>query len=104
VIDYGNERLNQIYRDTWPNLGWARMDKIKAGDYVKFLGCTIEQVRWGSNDDPTGILIVGDKYYVEHVHIHSQHTKLELRGIKGKFNSVCFEVTHDTRRNARRIV
>ena len=100
MIDYGNERLNQIYRDTWPNLGWAKMDRIKAGDYVKFLGCSLEQIRWGNNDDPNPILFVGDKYYVEHVHIHSQHTKIELRGVKGKFNSVCFEVTHDTRRNA----
>lgn len=23
MIDYGNEKLNQIFRDTWPNLGWA---------------------------------------------------------------------------------
>ena len=23
-IDYGNEKLNQIFRDTWPNLGWAK--------------------------------------------------------------------------------
>jgi hypothetical protein len=67
------------------------MDKIKAGDTVKYLGCTIEQVRWGSNDDPNGILIVGNKYYVEHVYVHSQHTKIELGGVKGKFNSVCFE-------------
>lgn len=21
---YNNEKLNQIYRDTWPNLGWAK--------------------------------------------------------------------------------
>jgi len=100
VIDYGNERLNQIYRDTWPNLGWALMDRIRAGNTVKFLGCSKEQVQWGNNTDPTGILIVGDKYYVEHVHVHAQHAKIELRGVKGKFNSVCFEVTHDTRRNA----
>jgi hypothetical protein len=27
MIDYGNEKLNQIFNDTWPNLGWAkRMD------------------------------------------------------------------------------
>ena len=65
---------------------------MKAGDYVKFLGCSPEQVKWGSNTDPTGILIVGDIYYVEHVEVHSQHTKIELRGIKGKFNSVCFDV------------
>jgi len=102
MTDYGNERLNQIYRDTWPNLGWARRYmEIKAGCTVKFLGCSKEQVAWGNNDDPNGILIVGDKYYVEHVWVHSQHTKIELRGVpKLKFNSVCFEVVHDTRRNA----
>jgi hypothetical protein len=38
------------------------------------------------------MLIVGDTYYVEHVEVHSQHTKIELRGVKGKFNSVCFDV------------
>lgn len=101
MIDYGNERLNQIYRDTWPNLGWAKRMEIKAGDTVKYLGCSKEQVAWGRNDDPNGILFVGDKYYVEHVWVHSQHTKIELRGVpKLKFNSVCFEVIHDTRRNA----
>jgi hypothetical protein len=100
VIDYGNEKLNQIYRDTWPNIGWAKMDRIRAGNYVKFTGCSPEQVAWGCNDDPNGVLFLGDKYYVEHVYVHSQHTKIELRGIKGKFNSVCFEVTHDPRRNA----
>jgi hypothetical protein len=21
---YENEKLNEIYRDTWPNLGWAK--------------------------------------------------------------------------------
>lgn len=100
MVDYGHYKLNDIYRDTWPNLGWALMDRIKTGNTVKFLGCSKDQIQWGSNDDPTGILIVGDKYYVEHVYVHSQHTKIELRGVKGKFNSVCFEVVHDTRRNA----
>jgi len=65
---------------------------MKYGDIVKFLGCSQEQIRWGSNDDPTGILIVGDKYFVEKVSVHSQHTKIELRGVRGKFNSACFEV------------
>lgn len=23
---YDNEKLNEIYRDTWPNLGWAKKD------------------------------------------------------------------------------
>ena len=89
---YDNDKLNEIYRDTWPNLGWAKRMEIKAGDTVKFIGSTIDQVRWGSNDDPNGKLIVGDKYYVEHVYVHSQHTKIQLRGVLNqKFNSVCFE-------------
>jgi hypothetical protein len=67
------------------------MENFRAGDYAKFLGCSKEQITWGNNTDPTGILIVGDKYYIEHVEIHSQHTKLTLRGVSGKFNSVCFE-------------
>lgn len=74
---------------------------MKSGDHVKFLGCTREQINWGCNDDPNGVLFVGDQYYVEHVHEHSQHTKIELRGVKGKFNSVCFDVLpkRETKRN-----
>ncbi len=66
------------------------MENFRAGNDVKFIGCSKEQILWGNNTDPTGILIVGDKYYVEHVEVHSQHTKLTLRGVYGKFNSVCF--------------
>jgi len=74
---------------------------MKSGDHVKFLGCTSEQIHWGSNDNPNPLLFIGDVYYVEHVYVHSQHTKIELRGLPGKkFNSVCFEVTDDPRRNA----
>jgi len=68
------------------------LPKIKASSTVKYIGCSKEQVAWGNNDDPNGILFVGDRYYVEHVEVRSQHTKIELRGIKGKFNSVCFEL------------
>lgn len=67
------------------------MQQIRAGDTVKFIGCSKEQIAWGNNDDPNSILFVGDRFYVEHVYVHSQHTKIELRGVKGKFNSVCFE-------------
>lgn len=65
---------------------------MKYGDTVRFLGCSQEQINWGGNDDPNPHLFVGDKYFVERVEVHSQHTKIELRGVKGKFNSVCFEV------------
>ena len=33
MIDYGNEKLNQIFRDTWPNLGWAKRMTEFAGNY-----------------------------------------------------------------------
>lgn len=67
------------------------MENFRAGTYVKFIGCSKEQIAWGNNDDPNLVLFVGDKYYVEHVEVHSYHTKLTLRGIYGRFNSVCFE-------------
>lgn len=67
------------------------MCPFKYGDIVVYLGCSTEQVRWGNNDDPNGILIQGDHYFVEGVEVHSQHTKVRLRGVSGKFNSVCFE-------------
>jgi hypothetical protein len=68
------------------------MENFKAGDQVRYLGFTEEPVRWGSNDNPKGLLFEGDIYYVERVEIHYSHTKLHLRGIRGgKFNSTCFE-------------
>ena len=67
------------------------MENFKVGDQVKYLGSTEDQVRWGSNDNPKGLLFEGDIYYVERVEIHSWHTKLYLRGVYGKYNSVCFE-------------
>jgi hypothetical protein len=67
------------------------MGNFRAGNLVRYIGCTQDQINWGSNDDPRGILIEGDKYYVESVDVRSQHTKLTLRGICGRFNSVSFE-------------
>jgi hypothetical protein len=67
------------------------MIDLKSGDKVKFLGCSEVQIQWGGNDDPNGILVVGDEYVIEKVEVHTWHTKLYLKGIKGKFNSSCFE-------------
>lgn len=67
------------------------MENFRSGDSVFYIGCIDEQVRWGNNDDPRGVLMEKQKYYVEKVEIHSQHTKLTLRGVSGKFNSVCFK-------------
>ncbi len=67
------------------------MENFRAGNTVKYIGCSQDQINWGNNDDPRGILIEGDKYYLEKVEVHSMHTKLTLRGVSGRFNSVCFE-------------
>jgi hypothetical protein len=66
------------------------MENFRRGDKAIYLGCTQEQIRWGNNDDPSKTLIEGAMYYVENVEVHSQHTKLTLRGVSGRFNSVCF--------------
>ena len=63
---------------------------FEVGDRVRFIGCSKEQIAWGNNDDPY-MLILDRIYTVEYVEVHSQHTKISLKGIIGKFNSVCFD-------------
>ena len=58
---------------------------------VIYTGATIEQVNWGSNDDPRGILKEGQEYEVENEDVHSWHTKIKLKDIDGVFNSASFE-------------
>jgi len=59
---------------------------------VKYIGSTIEQVRWGSYDNPEGLLEIGKVYQVLHKEVHAWHTKLTLKEFpKLKFNSVSFE-------------
>jgi len=65
--------------------------KIKPGDYVKYNGCSKEQIKWGNNDDPSDQLMINGIYLVEKLDVRSSHTKISLRGIKGRFNSVCFD-------------
>ena len=72
------------------------MMMIKKGDKVKYIGCSKEQILWGNNDDPTGILEVGTTYKVASVDIHSQHTKITLEGFPGRFNRVCFSKEYAT--------
>jgi hypothetical protein len=66
------------------------VENFNLNDRVIYLGCTDEQVNWGNNDDPRKILVEGAVYYIKDVEVHSQHTKLTLHNICGKFNSVCF--------------
>ena len=64
---------------------------FKKGDRIVYLGTCDEQVNWGGNDDPRKVLIEGDIYQIEKIEEHSWHTKLTLRGVPGRFNSVSFE-------------
>lgn len=52
------------------------------------------QVRWGSNDDPRGLLEPGKVYEVKRVDVHTWHTKVFLTDFPGKkFNSVHFKLS-----------
>lgn len=64
---------------------------MKVGDNVRFLGWTKEQVAWGNNDTPY-MLILDRVYEVINVVRHSQHTKVQIKGVLGSFNSVHFQV------------
>jgi hypothetical protein len=66
-------------------------ENFEVGDQVVYLGTTDAQVNWGANTDPRGILNEGNTYIIEDIRVHSQHTKLTLSGIAGRFNSVSFE-------------
>lgn len=57
---------------------------------VTFNGASIEQIRWGGNDDPNPLLEVGKTYEIEDIEVHSWHTKIRLVGIDGKFNDASF--------------
>ena len=60
---------------------------------LTYKGCTIEQVRWGNNDDPRQVLEEGQVYQLEKKEEHKWHTKVKLQGIDGWYNSVCFDDT-----------
>ena len=66
-------------------------DGFVEGTLIVFMGSTIEQVRWGGNDDPKDLLEEGQIYALDHCEIHSYHSKIYLKDFPGKkFNSVCF--------------
>jgi hypothetical protein len=63
-----------------------------------YTGATDAQVRWGGNSDPRGVLIEGRAYTLEHLDVHTWHTKIKLVGIDGWFNSACFEDAKEARK------
>jgi hypothetical protein len=65
--------------------------EIRTGDKVIFVGGTKEQRNWGGCD-PAHHLNEGVTYTVTNVEVKSQHTRIELKGLQGCFNSVLFRV------------
>ena len=80
-----------VVNSKYQKMSVLSMETLKKGDRVIYIGCSDDQVNWGSNDDPRKILIEGATYYVEKVETHNSHTKLHLRGIYCKFDSVLFK-------------
>lgn len=64
---------------------------LKKGDIVKYISATTNQVQWGNNSDPRGILIEFDLYELESVETYNYNAKLKLVGIFGQLNSAHFE-------------
>ncbi|MBC8436973.1 hypothetical protein H8D85_01470 [bacterium] len=63
---------------------------MKVNDKVRYTNATDDQVNWGDNDDPRESLQLNHDYIIRAVDVHSWHTKIQLRGIKGTFNSTHF--------------
>ena len=68
--------------------------EIHIEDEVIFIGGTKEQRNWGGCD-PAYHLITDAKYTVTNVEVKSQHTRIELKGLQGCFNSVLFQVNDE---------
>ena len=73
---------------------------MKKNDVVEYIGCSEEQIKWGSNDDPRSFLILGKEYTIEKVFVQSKHTKIKLYHKMGLFNSVCFKLKNNRLNNS----
>lgn len=68
------------------------MDDFIIGDVIVFNNYSKDVVKWGNNDDPIEKgLLLNNKYTIKNIDVHSWHTKIEIEGFDGKFNSVHFE-------------
>lgn len=57
----------------------------------KFIGTDDYQVKWGNNDDPRPLMVIGQEYTLINKEVHSWHTKYMFKEFPGKkFNSVAF--------------
>ena len=69
------------------------------GSKIKFVGCSDEQIKWASNDDPRFFpaLVPGEVYTIKKIKVHTSYggivwlKEIWLEETKGVFNSMCFE-------------
>ena len=57
---------------------------------VVFTGASEAQIKWGGNDDPNEVCVIGQDYEVESEDVRSWHTKIKLLGVEGTFNGASF--------------
>ena len=63
----------------------------KENDKVVFLGSDEEVNKWGNCDNSNDLLVIGEKYTIDHTEVHSWHTKVFLKEVVGGFNSILFD-------------
>ncbi len=63
-----------------------------SGTIVLYHGTFDEQVRFGGSDDPRPLCKKRVRYTVDHTEIHSWHTKVYLREVKGAFPAGAFHL------------
>ena len=59
-----------------------------------FKECSDAQANW-AGDDPREVLNIGEIYEVTKVDQHAWHTLYRIKGVKGEFNSVCFDILEE---------
>lgn len=67
------------------------MIDLQKGSKVKYIGCSQSQIDFGGHDDPRYILQIGGIFTIEDMRVYNWFTRIKLKGIWGRFNSVCFE-------------
>ena len=70
-------------------------DILVVGDCVRYYGASINQIRYGNNDDPRGVFLRGQDYIIAEVKVCDWHTKLRIEGVVGWYNSVHFVVKEE---------
>lgn len=66
---------------------------FKKNEIIQYYMPNQAAVNWGNNDDPEKTLVLNEYYEISEIEEHTWHTKLILKGIEGKFNSVHFRKT-----------